>query len=46
MATLGKGDVILAADGWTVLTQDGSWAAHFEHTVLITSEGADILTRL
>ena len=31
-------------DGWTVVTKSGSLSAHFEHTVLITEEGAKILT--
>jgi len=46
MVTLGGGNVIVADDGWTILTADGSWAAHFEHTVLITENGAEILTQL
>lgn len=33
-------------DGWTISTRDGSMAAHFEHTVLITSDGAEILTQV
>jgi methionyl aminopeptidase len=33
-------------DGWTAVTTDGSLSAHFEHTVAITKEGPDILTRL
>jgi methionyl aminopeptidase len=44
MATLGTHEVYLAEDGWTILTKDGSRAAHFEHTVLITETGAEILT--
>jgi methionyl aminopeptidase len=44
MATLGDHRVYSAPDGWTILTYDGSWAAHFEHTVLITKDGAEILT--
>lgn len=44
MATLGTERVYVADDGWTILTQDGSWSAHFENTVLITSDGAEILT--
>ncbi|MHB1865135.1 MAG: type I methionyl aminopeptidase [Candidatus Saccharimonadales bacterium] len=44
MVTLGKEDVKVAKDGWTILTADNSWSAHFEHTVLITDNGADILT--
>jgi methionyl aminopeptidase len=46
MVTLGTEKVYVAADGWTILTADGSWAAHFEHTVLITATGAEILTQL
>lgn len=46
MATLGKGDVIFSNDGWTINTRDGSLAAHFEHTILITSSGAEIITAL
>jgi len=33
-------------DGWTVVTEDGALAAHFEHTVAVTPEGKEILTRL
>jgi len=46
MATLGTDQVYVADDGWTVKTRDGSWAAHFEHTILITQDGAEILTAL
>ena len=46
MATLGGGDVYVADDGWTVYTQDKSLSAHFEHTVLITEKGAEILTTI
>lgn len=38
-------DVKTLADGWTVLTASGSLSAHFEHTVVITSSGAKILTK-
>lgn len=44
MATLGSERVYVAEDNWTILTHDGSWAAHFEHSVLITDDGAEILT--
>lgn len=44
MATLGTDRVYVADDGWTIVTQDGSWSAHFENTVLITEDGAEILT--
>lgn len=46
MATLGKADIKTDRDGWTIRTQDGSLAAHFEHTVLITETGAEIMTML
>ena len=45
MATLGGERVVESDDGWTYETQDGSLAAHFEHTVLITETGAEILTQ-
>lgn len=44
MATLGGWQVVVDADGWTVRTRDHSLACHFEHTVLITENGAEILT--
>ncbi len=46
MATLGGESVYLAADNWTILTRDGSRSAHFEHTILITDDGAEIITQL
>ena len=46
MATLGGEDVYIDEDGWTVRTEDGSRCAHFEHTVLITDTGYEILTSL
>jgi methionyl aminopeptidase len=46
MATLGGERVYVDPDdNWTILTKDGSLAAHFEHTVLITKNGAEILTQ-
>ena len=38
-------DVRVLSDGWTTVTASGSIAAHFEHTVVITNDGAKILTR-
>lgn len=46
MAMLGKEKIKYDSDGWTIRTADGSLAAHFEHTVLITEDGAEILTAL
>lgn len=46
ITTLGDPAIYQARDGWTLLSQDGSWAAQFEHTVLVTSTGCEILTTL
>ncbi len=46
MITLGTDHVYVAEDGWTIMTADSSWSAHFEHTVLITESGAEILTQI
>ena len=46
MVNAGKSDVKILPDGWTVLTGDGSLSAHFEHTVVITTDGPKILTLL
>ena len=45
MATLGGEGIVELDDNWTIATRDGSLAAHFEHTVLITEDGAEILTQ-
>jgi len=45
MITMGRYDVHITDDGWTVKTDDGSLAAHVEDTVLVTESGAQILTR-
>jgi methionyl aminopeptidase len=44
MITMGGPGVWLAEDQWTISTDDGSRAAHFEHTVAILPEGPRILT--
>lgn len=44
MATMGNHGVHIKGDGWTVATNDGSLAAHFEHTILVTDKGCEILT--
>jgi len=46
MATLGGEGIVSLDDDWTIATRDGSLAAHFEHTILITENGAEILTQL
>ena len=46
MLTLGSHEVEVKPDGWTVITSDGSLAAHFEHTIAVTENGPEILTRV
>jgi methionyl aminopeptidase len=46
MLNIGTKDLILDIDGWTYKTADGKKSAHFEHTIAITSRGAEILTEL
>jgi methionyl aminopeptidase len=42
--SMGKPDVVVAEDGWTTSTRDGTTVAHFEHTVAVTDDGPDVLT--
>ena len=44
VAFLGDWHITVDHDAWTVRTKDGSMAAHFEHTVLVTSHGSEVLT--
>ena len=44
MINAGRYDVEWLSDNWTVVTQDGSWSAHYENTILITSGEPEILT--
>ena len=44
MVNRGSRHTRLLEDGWTVVTQDSHWSAHFEHTVAITEQGPWILT--
>ncbi|HXY20919.1 MAG TPA: type I methionyl aminopeptidase [Gemmatimonadales bacterium] len=44
MVNIGRPEVRTLPDKWTVVTMDGSLSAHFEHTVLVTEDGARILT--
>ena len=44
MFSLGTKEVWLLPDDWGIITQDGSLAAHFEHTILVTKDGYEILT--
>lgn len=46
ITTLGDYHIFQAHDGWTLLTQDGSRSAQFEHSILVTEDGAEILTQL
>jgi methionyl aminopeptidase len=46
MVNLGRSDVRILSDGWTVVTLDGRPSAHFEHTIAITESGPEILTRV
>lgn len=45
MLNLGGDDVVMLDDDWTIVTEDYSPSAHFEHTVVVTSTGYEILTR-
>ena len=44
MINLGKKDVKVLSDGWTAVTKDRSLSAQFEHTILVTTDGYEILT--
>ena len=46
MINMGTQEVKVLDDGWTVVTTDGKRSAHFEHTIAITPEGPEILTKL
>jgi len=48
MSSLGKPDTVVVEDddGWTVCLKDGSLGCHFEHTILVTEEGYEIITTL
>lgn len=45
MLNLGREDTQVLEDTWTVVTEDGSWSAHFEHTVVVTEDEPEILTK-
>jgi methionyl aminopeptidase len=44
MVNVGRSDVRVKRDGWTVVTRDGQPSAHFEHTVVVRKEGGEILS--
>jgi methionyl aminopeptidase len=46
MVTAGRPEVRMLDDEWTAVTADGSFAAHFEHTILVTDAGGEALTRV
>ena len=46
MVNLGSWQTYVLDDGWTVVTQDGKPSAHFEHSIVVTQKGPEILTRL
>jgi len=46
MVNMGGWKTRALADGWTIVTDDGSLSAHFEHTVAITPKGPHVLTAL
>jgi methionyl aminopeptidase len=45
MVNVGGWETVLLPDHWTVITEDGSLSAHFEHTIAVTSDGPEVLTR-
>lgn len=46
MVNAGTHEVVILSDGWTAVTKDGSLSAHFEHTIVITENEPEILTKL
>lgn len=46
MVNAGGSDVMILDDGWTAVTSDGSLSAHFEHTIALTANGQEILTKI
>jgi methionyl aminopeptidase len=46
ITTLGNHGIALLPDNWTLVTRDGSWSAQFEHTIVVTEGGCEILTQI
>jgi len=46
ITTLGAPGIYQEKDGWTLRTIDGSWSAQFEHTILVTASGCEVLTKI
>ncbi|RKY70211.1 MAG: type I methionyl aminopeptidase, partial [Candidatus Latescibacterota bacterium] len=44
MVNAGGYEVRVKRDGWTIVTRDGSFSAHFEHTVAVTEDGPEVLS--
>ncbi len=46
MVNMGENEVKILSDGWTAVTKDGSLSAHFEHSVAVTENGVEILSKI
>ena len=46
IAVAGEAKIKFMPDGWNILTEDGSWACQFEHSLLVTYDGCEVLTRV
>lgn len=46
MVNVGRPEVKELADNWTVVTKDGSLSAHYEHTIALTADGVEVLTKV
>jgi len=46
MVNVGRSEVEVLTDRWTVVTKDRSLSAHFEHTIALTADGPQVLTRV
>ena len=44
MINIGKAEAVIGSDGWTAKTSDGALSAQYEHTILVTEDGHEILT--
>ena len=44
MVNMGKKEIVMLDDDWTIESKDGSMSAHYENTILITEDGVEILT--
>ncbi|HSU78835.1 MAG TPA: type I methionyl aminopeptidase, partial [Candidatus Angelobacter sp.] len=45
MVNTGRRQIQILEDDWTIVTEDGGWSAHYEHTVAVTEDGFEILTK-